>query len=221
MERPGGFSSGGAGLWLEWDAAGSRSRLPLTRPLTIGRDPASDVCLTDPSVSRHHAVVSMVSGRPHVDASTSTNGIALDQGRTNRATLSPGQPFRIGEITFRVVGMPAAQPALSRPAAVVPAIAAMPGAGTGGLSGRPGGMSGQVIVRVYKGGNQSQAAQKFAEDAAQLAAQGYVPISQSWAQNERGGCMGCLMLVIFWPLLLLGKGGGTLTVTYRYDPTRV
>ena len=82
-------------------------------------------------------------------------------------------------------------------------------------------MPDQVIVRVYKGGNQSQAAQEFAKDAAKLAAQGYVPISQSWADNKRSGCSGCLMLIIFWPLLLLGKGGGTLTVTYRFDATHV
>ena len=104
-------------MWLEWERAGSRSRLPLTRPLTIGRDAASDVCLTDPMVYRSHAIVSIVAGRPHVDASTSTNGIALDQGRTNRATLSPGQSFQIGDATFRVVGTPAVQPAAPQPPA--------------------------------------------------------------------------------------------------------
>jgi hypothetical protein len=78
-------------------------------------------------------------------------------------------------------------------------------------------MASQIIVRTYKGGNQSKAAQEFSKDAAKLAQQGYVPVSQSWADNKRGGCMGCLFLLIFWPLLLLGKGGGTLTVTYRLE----
>ena len=117
MERPDPVGARGAGLWLEWERAGARSHLPLNRPLSIGRDPSSDVCLTDPTVSLRHAVVSIAAGRPHIDASTSTNGIALDQGRTNRATLSLGQSFRIGDAVFRVVAAPAIPPQPSQPVA--------------------------------------------------------------------------------------------------------
>lgn len=118
MVRPGVVGSGGAvGLWLEWQRAGVVARLPLDRALVIGRDPSSDVCLVEPTVSRRHAVVSLVGGQPFVDASGSTNGIVLESGRTDRAALSPGQTFRVGDTGFRVVGAPVGQPVAASPAA--------------------------------------------------------------------------------------------------------
>jgi hypothetical protein len=102
------------GLWLKWETVGVRTRRPLDRSLTIGRDAGCDICLTERTVSRHHAVVSIESGRVHIDASTSTNGIKLTEGNTKRATLNVGQPFRIGSTTFAVVEWPAAH-AGSRP----------------------------------------------------------------------------------------------------------
>jgi len=114
--RPGavGVASAASGLWLEWDRLGVRSRLPLDRPLAIGRDAACDIRLPDPTVSRRHAVVSISAGRPVVDATGSTNGIRLDRGRADRVVLSLGQVFQIGGTTFRVVAGPAALVA-SRP----------------------------------------------------------------------------------------------------------
>ena len=110
MDRPAPVQPGGAtALWLEWERAGTRSRRPLDRPLTIGRDPGSSICLDEAAVSRHHAVVTLVAGQPFVDASTSTNGIELDRGRANRVALGLGQTFRIGSATFRVVVAPAVQ----------------------------------------------------------------------------------------------------------------
>jgi hypothetical protein len=101
-------------LWLDWERAGVRSRLPLDRPLTIGRDAVCDVRLPDPTVSRRHAVVSISAGQPVVDATGSTNGIRMDRGRADRVALSIGQSFQIGGTTFRVVAGPAA-PAAPRP----------------------------------------------------------------------------------------------------------
>jgi hypothetical protein len=113
MERPVGVGAREAtGLWLEWERAGLRLRLPLNRPLVIGRDPSSNVCLADPTVSRRHAVVSLVAGQPFVDATSSTNGITLDRGRASQVALSLGQVFQIGDATFRVVSAPAPPTAL-------------------------------------------------------------------------------------------------------------
>jgi pSer/pThr/pTyr-binding forkhead associated (FHA) protein len=95
--------SPGSAWYLEWEQAGARSRLPLDRPLRIGRDPSSDIRLTEPTISRRHAVVTLVNGQILVDATTSTNGITLERGRANRVTLAPGQSFGIGETVFRVV----------------------------------------------------------------------------------------------------------------------
>jgi hypothetical protein len=69
-----------------------------------------------------------------------------------------------------------------------------------------------VLVRTYSGKNQRNAAKAFSKDAAQLAGQGYEPVSQSWAPAKRG----CLMTLIlgFW-LAWAFPGKGQLTVTYR------
>jgi hypothetical protein len=99
-----------AAPWLEWQGAGGSARRPLDRPLGIGRDPSSDICLPELSVSRRHAVVSLVGGQIVVDASSSQNGIVLGDSRVPRATVVAGQPFVIGETTFRVVAGPTAQP---------------------------------------------------------------------------------------------------------------
>lgn len=101
--------------WLEWEQAGVRSRLPLDRPRWIGRDSSVDVRLRDATVSRRHAVVSVVAGQIVVDASTSTNGVQLDRGRADRVALGPGQSFSIGGTVFRVVQATAAQPAALQP----------------------------------------------------------------------------------------------------------
>jgi hypothetical protein len=101
--------------WLEWEQAGVRSRLPLDRPRWIGRDSSVDVRLRDATVSRRHAVVSVVAGQIVVDASTSTNGVQLDRARADRVALGPGQSFSIGGTVFRVVQASAAQPAALQP----------------------------------------------------------------------------------------------------------
>ncbi|HEX7613147.1 MAG TPA: FHA domain-containing protein, partial [Candidatus Limnocylindrales bacterium] len=131
MERPGpggagGFAGGSSGLWLEWERAGVRSRLPLNRSLVIGRDATSDVCLPDPTVSRRHAVVSLKGGQPFVDATGSTNGVAMDRGRAEQVAVSVGQSFRIGNTEFWIVTGPAASPVAPRPAAPSAPAAANP-----------------------------------------------------------------------------------------------
>ena len=119
-------------MWLEWERAGITSRLPLNRPLTIGRDAGCDIRMAEPTVSRRHAVVSLVGGQPLVDATGSTNGIQLDRGRADRVSLSVGQSFRIGDATFRVIGAqgpaqgPAAVPAAVLGPASCPAVAGAP-----------------------------------------------------------------------------------------------
>jgi len=80
-----------------------------------------------------------------------------------------------------------------------------------------------VIVRVYKGRQQHDATNAFQKDAAKLAQQGYVPVSQSWAQGQ-WGCGAFLVAIVLFVVLigilvfiymLLVKPEGTLTVTYH------
>jgi hypothetical protein len=80
-----------------------------------------------------------------------------------------------------------------------------------------------VIVRTYKG-SQSGAAAAFQRDAQTLAAQGYHPVSQNWAQGSWGCGAFVIALILFIVLIgilifiymLIVKPAGTLTVTYEY-----
>jgi hypothetical protein len=101
------------GLWLVWERTGSRSRRVLDKPLTVGRDPSCSIRLEDPTVSRRHAVVSVVAGQVVVDAAGSANGIVLESGRVEKLSLLRGQSFRIADTTFRVVQAPVPQLATS------------------------------------------------------------------------------------------------------------
>jgi len=81
-------------------------------------------------------------------------------------------------------------------------------------------------VRTYKAKSQEAAAQKFAADATTLAAQGYHPVTQSWAQGS-WGC-GAFLVAVLLAIVLIGilifiymllvKPDGTLTVTYEHRP---
>ncbi len=53
--RPGAAAGPGnaSGLWLEWDRAGVRSRLPLHRTLTIGREAGCDVRIPAQTCTDH------------------------------------------------------------------------------------------------------------------------------------------------------------------------
>ena len=80
-----------------------------------------------------------------------------------------------------------------------------------------------IVVRTYRG-SQSSATNAFQNDAARLAAQGYVPISQSWAPGSWGcgaflvALLLCLLLIgiLVFIYMLIVKPAGTLTVTYEY-----
>jgi hypothetical protein len=86
------------------------------------------------------------------------------------------------------------------------------------IAGKPA-----TIVRVYTGKQQGDANEAFQREAAALAAVGYEPTTQSWAQGQ-WGCgaflfgmvmillVGLGLLIILY--LLIVKPDGTLTVTY-------
>jgi S-DNA-T family DNA segregation ATPase FtsK/SpoIIIE len=63
---------------------------------TIGRDPSSDVVLTDPLISKRHARIEVGTGVEIVDLN-SANGIVVDGGRVQRLRVIPGQRFTLGD----------------------------------------------------------------------------------------------------------------------------
>jgi len=64
--------------------------------LTIGRDPASDIFLNDMTVSRTHAVVSMVGSTVSVADSGSLNGTYVNGVLVDGAQLESGDVVQIG-----------------------------------------------------------------------------------------------------------------------------
>ena len=83
-------------------------------------------------------------------------------------------------------------------------------------------MKRQVVVKSYKG-SQKAANAAFRKDSAKMAAQGYFPSSQAWAQGAYG--CGSFLLALILCVILIGilifiymvivKPPGTLTVTYE------
>ncbi|REJ06917.1 FHA domain-containing protein [Microbacterium bovistercoris] len=90
---------------LSGPAAGREFPLPHGHFL-IGRDPSSDVHLSDPLVSKRHARIEIGPGFVEVVDLNSANGILVDGGLVQRLRVIPGQPFTIGdgELVVHLVG---------------------------------------------------------------------------------------------------------------------
>ena len=112
----------------EGPAAGSLH--PLTAGGVLGRDPACDIPLLDPSLSRAHARLQLDHGRVQVHDLGSTNGTAVD-GRPVREApreLQVGHRLRTGSTVSRLTAPSSPRPlptragrlALSRPPRQVP-----------------------------------------------------------------------------------------------------
>ena len=71
--------------------------------LHIGRSPASDIQLEDPSVSRRHAVVAHRRGRTVLLDDRSLNGIYVNGQRVSEAVLNDGDWIAIGHVSLRYV----------------------------------------------------------------------------------------------------------------------
>ena len=71
--------------------------------LRVGRGPAADIVLEEPSVSRRHAVVTHRAGRTVLLDDRSLNGIFVNGERVSEATLSDGDWIGIGHVSLRYV----------------------------------------------------------------------------------------------------------------------
>ena len=70
--------------------------VPLRDGLVIGRDPDCDLVLTDPRVSRRHAMVSVAGDRVAVTDLDSTSGLFLGTRRVQSAALGAHYPVQVG-----------------------------------------------------------------------------------------------------------------------------
>jgi hypothetical protein len=83
-------------------------RHPLSAPgLTIGRGTDADLRINDPSVSRVHARINVVSTdsgiQLNIEDLGSTNGIVVEGVRTRQAGLAQGSRFEIGSTRLQII----------------------------------------------------------------------------------------------------------------------
>lgn len=91
-------------LEIGWNAGGSKV-VALREGFTIvGRAPASDVVIDDPSVSRFHARLEVNGRRVDVRDLDSTNGTRINGRRTTSAPLEAGDRIHFGSVEARLSG---------------------------------------------------------------------------------------------------------------------
>jgi predicted component of type VI protein secretion system len=76
---------------------GTLAELPLSdRPLTIGRNPDSDIVLIDERVSRIHCGLRLWDGEYYLKDLKSRNGTFVNGNRIEVTTLKPGDEVKVG-----------------------------------------------------------------------------------------------------------------------------
>ena len=90
--------------------------LPLARRTTIGRAPESDLCLTDSSVSRRHAIVTIGPKGAFIEDVHSVNGVTVNRRRVRHARIVDGDVIELGLRRFRFTTSATAKQATGIPA---------------------------------------------------------------------------------------------------------
>jgi len=80
-----------------------KSIYPLDRSVTIGRSAENDITITDLSISRSHAKISLQKDSWLVEDLGSANGIVFADKQVDKVELTPGASFLLGEVKFRFV----------------------------------------------------------------------------------------------------------------------
>jgi len=103
--------------YLLQDAQGAY--FPINGPTMIGRDPACQIRLADPEVSRNHALLWMERQTLYIRDENTRNGTFLGEWRIppeKPVALSSGSQMRVGQTVLTVVSL---RPALVQPPATV------------------------------------------------------------------------------------------------------
>lgn len=72
------------------------------RTTAIGRDPASDVCLSDASVSRHHARLVKMLNEYFIEDLGSTNGTRINERPVTKHVVKLGDGISVGLFLLRL-----------------------------------------------------------------------------------------------------------------------
>lgn len=99
----------GVGAYLEWWDGKERRVLPLESDrVTVGSSLTNDVVIDEPSVSRVHAILQLISGTWVVEDCGSRNGTFVQGTRISLHPLRPGEELRLGRVQLRLGGHPSA-----------------------------------------------------------------------------------------------------------------
>ena len=95
---------------------GPGRKVPLDRPLLLGRDPGSRLQIDDERVSRHHAMIEMRDGEPRIRDLGSKNGTFMNGIEIKtECTLRPNDRVRIGQTVLALVNeVPPSEPIEAR-----------------------------------------------------------------------------------------------------------
>jgi len=80
----------------------TRISLEAGRTLHLGRERSNDIAVSDPHISRQHAILRVLpDGNLYVSDYRSVNGLFCGDERVPFAVLRPGQEFLVGMVGFR------------------------------------------------------------------------------------------------------------------------
>lgn len=76
------------------------SRHPLAQRTRVGRDPALEVVIDNPGVSRHHATVAYEAGKYVIRDENSQNGVFVSDRRIAEHVLAEGDVIQLGKFAL-------------------------------------------------------------------------------------------------------------------------
>src|ERR1051326_8641899 len=102
MDAVNGSPTLGAIIFLTGPRAGNIFQV--TKPtITIGREPNNDIVISDPSVSRHHAEITIQNGVWNISKLTLQNSVRVNQQEVQQSILQDHDMVSLGATTtFRV-----------------------------------------------------------------------------------------------------------------------
>jgi len=86
------------------DAEGQRHQLKYGAPTTLGRALDNDIVVADPSVSRHHAQLTVANGGAELRDLGSQNGTFIGDQRISEGHIADGDPIGLGDARFTFRG---------------------------------------------------------------------------------------------------------------------
>src|SRR6266702_1571904 len=99
MDRVNGPAGLGSIQFVSGSQAGNT--FPITKPsITLGREPGNDIVVSDPSVSRHHAQISLSNGTWTILKLAPQNTVTVNQRDVQQSAINDRDMIALGSITF-------------------------------------------------------------------------------------------------------------------------